>query len=71
MAVWKHYIIRWNFGFALSSIDVRIQFVALIRYWADSSEDLDITPDDPAELWAVNWLLANEFKALSLKVEQL
>jgi transposase len=33
--------------------------------------DLDITPDDPAELRAVNRLLADEVKALSLKVEQL
>jgi hypothetical protein len=34
-------------------------------------KDLDITPEDPAELKAVNRLLANEVKALSLKVEQL
>lgn len=34
-------------------------------------KDLDITPDDPAELWAVNRLLADEVKALSLKVEKL
>ena len=34
-------------------------------------KDLDITPDDPAELRAVNRLLADEVKALSLKVEQL
>ena len=34
-------------------------------------KDLDITPDDPAELKAVNRLLADEVKALSLKVEQL
>jgi len=33
--------------------------------------DFDITPDDPAELRAVNRLLADEVKALSLKVEQL
>ena len=32
---------------------------------------LDITPDDPAELRAVNRLLADEVKALSLKVAQL
>jgi len=29
---------------------------------------LDITPDDPAELRSVNRLLADEVKALSLKV---
>ena len=34
-------------------------------------KDLDITPDDPAELRAVSRLLADEVKALSLKVEQL
>ena len=34
-------------------------------------KDFDITPDDPAELRAVNRLLADEVKALSLKVEQL
>ncbi len=34
-------------------------------------KDLDITPDDPAELKAVNRLLADEVKALSLKIEQL
>ena len=34
-------------------------------------KDLDITPDDPAELRAVNRLLVDEVKALSLKVEQL
>ena len=34
-------------------------------------KDLNITPDDPAELKAVNRLLADEVKALSLKVEQL
>ncbi|MEO0831358.1 MAG: IS66 family transposase, partial [Pseudomonadota bacterium] len=34
-------------------------------------KDLDITPDNPAELRAVNRLLADEVKALSLKVEQL
>ncbi|MGI9386958.1 MAG: transposase [Methyloligellaceae bacterium] len=34
-------------------------------------KDLDITPDDPVELRAVNQLLADEVKALSLKVEQL
>ena len=34
-------------------------------------KDLDITPDDPAELRAVNRLLADEVKALSLKVERL
>ncbi|EFO33346.1 transposase [Roseibium sp. TrichSKD4] len=34
-------------------------------------KDLDITPEDPAELRAVNRLLADEVKALSLKVEQL
>ena len=34
-------------------------------------KDLDITPDDPAELRAVNRLLAGEVKALSLKVAQL
>ena len=34
-------------------------------------KDLDITPDDPVELRAVNRLLADEVKALSLKVEQL
>lgn len=33
--------------------------------------DLDITPNDPEELRAVNRLLADEVKALSLKVEQL
>lgn len=33
--------------------------------------DLDITPEDPAELRAVNRLLADEVKALTLKVEQL
>ena len=32
---------------------------------------LDITPEDPAELRSVNRLLANEVRALSLKVEQL
>lgn len=32
---------------------------------------LDITPDDPEELRSVNRLLADEVKALSLKVEQL
>ena len=34
-------------------------------------KDLDITPEDPAELRATNRLLAEEVKALSLKVEQL
>lgn len=34
-------------------------------------KDMDITPEDPAELKAVNRLLADEVKALSLKVEQL
>ncbi len=34
-------------------------------------KDLDISPDDPAELRAVNRLLADEVKALTLKVEQL
>lgn len=34
-------------------------------------KDFDITPDDPAELKAVNRLLADEVKALSLKVKQL
>ena len=34
-------------------------------------KDLDITPEDPAELRVVNRLLADEVKALSLKVEQL
>jgi transposase len=34
-------------------------------------KDLDIAPDDPGELRAVNRLLAAEVKALSLKVEQL
>ncbi|MGH0004268.1 IS66 family transposase [Pseudovibrio ascidiaceicola] len=34
-------------------------------------KDLDITSEDPAELKAVNKLLAEEVKALSLKVEQL
>ena len=34
-------------------------------------DGLDITPEDPAELRAVNRLLADEVKALSLKVEQL
>lgn len=34
-------------------------------------ESLNITTDDPAELRAVNRLLADEVKALSLKVEQL
>ncbi|MEE4187113.1 MAG: transposase [Roseobacter sp.] len=34
-------------------------------------KDLHITPDDPAELRVVNRLLADEVKALSLKVEQL
>ena len=34
-------------------------------------KDLDIAPDDPAELRAVNRLLADEVKALTLKVEQL
>ena len=33
--------------------------------------DLDIIPDDPVELRAVNRLLVDEVKALSLKVEQL
>ncbi len=33
--------------------------------------DLDITPNDPEELRAVNRLMADEVKALSLKVEQL
>ena len=32
---------------------------------------LDITPDDPEELRSVNRLLADEVKALSLKVAQL
>jgi len=32
---------------------------------------LDIVPDDPEELRSVNRLLADEVKALSLKVEQL
>ncbi len=34
-------------------------------------KDLDIAPDDPAELRAVNRLPADEVKALTLKVEQL
>lgn len=34
-------------------------------------KDLSITPEDPTELKAVNKLLAEEVKALSLKVEQL
>lgn len=34
-------------------------------------KDLDIAPEDPAELRAVNRLLAGEVKALTLKVEQL
>ena len=34
-------------------------------------ESLNITPEDPAELRAVNRLLADEVKVLSLKVEQL
>ena len=34
-------------------------------------KDLDIAPEDPAELRAVNRLLADEVKALSLKVQQL
>ncbi|TMV02560.1 IS66 family transposase [Ruegeria sediminis] len=34
-------------------------------------KDLDIAPEDPAELRAVNRLLADEVKALTLKVEQL
>ncbi|MEM8800923.1 MAG: IS66 family transposase [Pseudomonadota bacterium] len=34
-------------------------------------KDLNITPDDPAELRAVNRLLADEVKALSLKIAQL
>ncbi|WP_280141808.1 hypothetical protein [Pseudovibrio sp. Tun.PSC04-5.I4] len=34
-------------------------------------KDLNITPDNPVELKAVNKLLAEEVKALSLKVEQL
>ena len=34
-------------------------------------KDFDITPEDPAELRAVNRLLADEVKALSLKAEQL
>lgn len=34
-------------------------------------DGLDITPEDPAELRAVNRLLADEVKALTLKVEQL
>ena len=34
-------------------------------------KDLDIAPKDPAEMRAVNRLLANEVKALTLKVEQL
>ena len=33
-------------------------------------KDLDIAPEDPAELRAVNRLLADEVKALTLKVEQ-
>ncbi|MEL6361731.1 MAG: IS66 family transposase [Pseudomonadota bacterium] len=33
--------------------------------------DLDLAPEDPAELQAVNRLLADEVKALTLKVEQL
>ena len=32
---------------------------------------LDLTSDDPEELRSVNRLLADEVKALSLKVEQL
>lgn len=32
---------------------------------------LDIIPDDPEELRSVNRLLADEVKALSLKIEQL
>lgn len=34
-------------------------------------KDLDIAPEDPVELRAVNRLLADEVKALTLKVEQL
>lgn len=34
-------------------------------------KDLDLTSEDPAELKAVNKLLAEEVKAMSLKVEQL
>ena len=34
-------------------------------------KDLDIAPEDPAELRAVNRMLADEVKALTLKVEQL
>lgn len=34
-------------------------------------KDLDIAPEDPAELRAVNRILADEVKALTLKVEQL
>jgi len=34
-------------------------------------KDLDITPEDPAEMRVVNRLLADEVKALTLKVEQL
>jgi transposase len=34
-------------------------------------KDLDLTSEDPAELRSVNRLLANEVRALSLKVEQL
>jgi len=34
-------------------------------------KNLDIAPEDPAEMRAVNRLLANEVKALTLKVEQL
>ncbi|MEV8468640.1 IS66 family transposase [Fluviibacterium sp. DFM31] len=35
------------------------------------ANDLDIAPEDPTELRAVNRLLADEVKALTLKVEQL
>ncbi len=35
------------------------------------TDGLDITPEDPTELRAVNRLLADEVKALTLKVEQL
>lgn len=35
------------------------------------AKELDITPEDAAELRAVNRLLADEVRALNLKVEQL
>ncbi|KZL15343.1 Transposase IS66 family protein [Pseudovibrio axinellae] len=40
-------------------------------YNSSMLKDLDLIPEDPAELKAVNKLLVEEVKALSLKVEQL